>query len=97
MLEEAVGYRPMDPQVNARAARLSLEMGELPRAREYAETLCEVEPDVAGHHVLLCRILRRSGRSQEAREALERAASLEPKNPDVKAERLKLHGRPFRS
>jgi tetratricopeptide (TPR) repeat protein len=96
MLEEAVGYRPMDPQVNARAARLSLELGELARAREYAENVCEIEPDVAGHQVLLCRILRRSGRKQEALQALERAASLDSKDPEAKAERLKLHGRPPR-
>jgi curved DNA-binding protein CbpA len=96
MLDEAVGYRPMDSQVNARAARLALELGKLDHAREYAEAVCEIEPDVASHHVLLCRILRRSGRKQEAWQALERAASLDEKNPEVKAERLELHARHFR-
>ena len=96
MLEEAVGYRPMDPQLNARAARLSLELGELDRAREYAEAVCEIEPDEASNHAILCRVLRRLGRVQEAQEALERATSLEANNPEVKVERLKLHGRTFR-
>jgi curved DNA-binding protein CbpA len=96
MLEEAVGYRPMDPQLNARAARLALELGELDHAREYAETVCEIEPDEAGHHVVMCRIQRRLGRVQEAREALERAAALAPNDKGVKAERLKLHSRTTR-
>jgi tetratricopeptide (TPR) repeat protein len=95
MLEEAVGYRPMDPQLNARAARLSLELGELDHAREYAETVCEIEPDEASHHAILCRVLRRLGRVQEAREALERAASLDANNSEVKVERLKLRGQTF--
>jgi curved DNA-binding protein CbpA len=96
MLEEAVGYRPMDPQLNARAARLSLELGELDHAREYAETVCEIEPDVAKHHAILCQVLRRLGRVQQAREALERAASLDANAPEVKVERLKLQGRTSR-
>jgi tetratricopeptide (TPR) repeat protein len=96
LLEEAVGYRPMDPELNARAARLALELGELDHAREYAEIVCEIEPDEASHHVVMCRILRRMGRVQEARGALEQAAALAPKDAAVKAERLKLHGRTFR-
>jgi curved DNA-binding protein CbpA len=96
MLEEAVGYRPMDPQLNARAARLALELGELDAAREYAETVCEIEPDEAGHHALLCRALRRLGRAREARGALEKALDLDSGNPDVKAERLKLQRRTSR-
>jgi curved DNA-binding protein CbpA len=96
LLEEAVGYRPMDPEVNARAARLALELGELDHAREYAETVCEIEPDEASHHVVMCRVLRRMGRVQEANGALEKAAALAPKDTEVKAERLKLHGRTFR-
>ncbi|MDH3519970.1 MAG: DnaJ domain-containing protein [Myxococcales bacterium] len=89
MLEEALGYRPMDPETNTRAARLALELGELDRAREYAETLVEIEPKVALHHVLLSRALRRSGRTVEAQQALDRAASIDPQAPEVKAERLK--------
>jgi tetratricopeptide (TPR) repeat protein len=96
MLEEAVGYRPMDPQINARAAKLALELGELDCAREYAETVCEIEPDEAGHHVLLCRILRRLGRVQEAKGTLEKAVQLAPNDAAVKAERLKLNSRTFR-
>lgn len=96
MLEEAVGYRPMDPQLNARAAKLALELGELDYAREYAETVCEIEPDEARHHVLMCRILRRLGRVQEARGSLEKAVQLAPDDSAVKAERLKLNSRTFR-
>jgi len=90
LLEESIGYQPMDPVANARAAKLALELGELDHAREYAETACEVEPDVVRHHVILCRTLRRMGRTQAAREALEQATNLDAADPQVKAERLKL-------
>lgn len=87
LLEEALNYRPLDVQVNSRAAELCLELNELDRAREYAETLCEVEPDVAAHHVLLARTLRQQGLREKARGALDRAAELDPNHPDVAAER----------
>jgi curved DNA-binding protein CbpA len=83
LLEEALNYRPLDVAVNRRAAELCLELDQLDRAREYAETLCEVEPEVATHHVLLARALRRQGVKERARKALDRAAALDPKHPDV--------------
>jgi len=89
LLEEALGYRPMDPVANARAARIALELQETDRALEYAEIACECEPNVAGHHLLLSKALNRLGRFQEARLALERAAHLDPSDPAVKRERLK--------
>ena len=47
MYEEALGYRPCDPEINEKAARLALELGELDAAREYAETACELSPTTA--------------------------------------------------
>lgn len=90
LLEEALGYRPMDPVANARAARLALELEEMDRAHEYAETACECEPEVAGHHLILSKILNRLGRFQDSRQALERAAHLDPSDPAVKRERLRV-------
>jgi len=83
LLEEALNYRPCDVAVNRRAAELCLELDQLDRAREYAETLCEVEPEVATHHVLLARTLRRQGVRDRARKALDRAAQLDPRDPGV--------------
>ena len=89
LIEEALGYRPMDPVANARAARLALELEEMDRALEYSETACECEPEVAGHHLIFSKILNRLGRFQAARLALERAAHLDPSDPAVKRERLR--------
>lgn len=86
LLEEALHYRPSDGALNLRVARLALEAGEVERALEYAADACDLAPDDVASHVTLCRALRRSGRTAEAREALGRAAHLEPKNPDVLAE-----------
>lgn len=86
LLEEALAFRPLDVRVNRRAAELCLELRELDKAREYAETLCEVEPDEAAQHVLLSKVLRTQGLRDRAREALDRAVKLEPNHPDVTAE-----------
>jgi curved DNA-binding protein CbpA len=93
LLDEALGYRPMDPQVNARAAKLALQLGEVERALEYAETVVEIEPDSAAHHILHARALRRLGRRSEAQRALDQAARLDPNAPEVKAERLRANQR----
>jgi curved DNA-binding protein CbpA len=86
LLEEALFYKPCDVQLNRRAADLCLDLNEFDRAREYAETLCEVEPDSAGNHLLRARVFRRQGIRERASEALERAAALAPDHPDVAAE-----------
>jgi curved DNA-binding protein CbpA len=83
LLEEALHFRPLDVAVNRRAAELCLELEHLDRAREYAETLCEVEPEVAANHALLARVLRRQGIPERARKVLDRAVQLDPKHPDV--------------
>jgi tetratricopeptide (TPR) repeat protein len=90
LLEEALNYRPCDVETLARAAALCIEVNELERAREYAEQLCELEPDVAAHHARLAGVLRRQGLREKARGAMERGYAIDPKHPDVKAERLLL-------
>jgi curved DNA-binding protein CbpA len=86
LLEEALHYRPCDLALNRRAALLCLDLGEAARAQEYAETLCEVDPDDAANHALLARVLRRLGHRKRAADALRRARELDPEHPDVKAE-----------
>jgi tetratricopeptide (TPR) repeat protein len=41
LLEDVLIYRPHDPQLNERAARVCLQLGKLEMAEEYAETLIE--------------------------------------------------------
>jgi curved DNA-binding protein CbpA len=55
LLEEAVHYRPADAALQARAAQLALEAGDLARAVEFAQAAHDLEPNVAGHAVTLCR------------------------------------------
>jgi tetratricopeptide (TPR) repeat protein len=58
LLEDVLIYRPHDPQLNERAARVCLQLGKFVMAEEYAQTLIERCPEAAGHHVLLGKIYR---------------------------------------
>lgn len=90
LLEEAIHYRPADARLHAQAARLALEASDLERALEYSEHACDLEPDLAGNHLLRCRALRKAGRIQAAEQSLAKAAELAPRDPDVNTERKLL-------
>jgi curved DNA-binding protein CbpA len=90
LLEEALHFRPCDLETLRRALAVCLDQDELERARDYAEQICELEPDVAGHHARLAGVLRRQGLRERSSSALQRGYAIDPKDPDVKAERLLL-------
>ena len=90
LLEEAIHYRPGDAELSARAARLSLALGDPQRARSHAENAAEIEPEGASHHLLCCRVMRRLGDFEGAAAALERAAELTGDVPQVFMERERL-------
>jgi curved DNA-binding protein CbpA len=90
LLEEAIHYRPADAALQARAAALALEVGDLEHAREFAESARELEPNVLRHAVILSRVHRRQGDAAAARETLLEAAALDPSDPDVLAEQRRL-------
>ena len=92
LLEEAVHYRPADAALQARAAALAIETGDLERAREFAEGARELEPAVVGHALMLCRVYRHLVKPREARAALSAALALAPSDPDVLAEQKRLKG-----
>lgn len=96
LLEEALHYRPADIAANVRAAQLSLELKEYDKGLEFADNLCQLDPDVPLHHVLVARAHRRSNRQKEARDALEKAATLNASDPDVQAERLQQRRKEMR-
>ena len=73
LLEDVLIYRPHDPQLNDRAARVCLQLGKLDAALDYAQTLLERSPDVAQHHTLLGRIHRERGDKELAVCAFEAA------------------------
>jgi curved DNA-binding protein CbpA len=91
LLEEALHYRPCHVETLKRAAALCIDVRELEKAREYAEQLVEIEPEVAAHHAHLAGVLRRQGLRVQAAAALERGARVDAKDPEIKAERLQQH------
>jgi tetratricopeptide (TPR) repeat protein len=95
LLEEALSYRPCDPEINEKAARLALELGELESAREYVETACELNPDSAALQCLLGRIMNKAGVRAKASAAWKRALEIDPDHAEAKSEleRLKRNRR----
>jgi tetratricopeptide (TPR) repeat protein len=87
LLEEALAYRPSDLSGTLRAAALCLDLNEVGRAREHAESACELAPDQVEGHVLLARAHRRAGQAAKAAEALNRALALDRNHPEAIAER----------
>jgi hypothetical protein len=77
LLEDVLPYRPHDPELNARAAQVCLQLGQLDEAAEYATTLLERSGDVAAHHSLLGRIERARGDLVAARRAYGKALELD--------------------
>jgi curved DNA-binding protein CbpA len=83
LLEDVLIYRPHDPQLNARAARVCLQLGKFEMAEEYAQTLIERCPEVAEHHVLLGKIYRGQENLGAAMRELENALKHDKNNLDA--------------
>ena len=66
--------------MNARAAEVALETGDLARAREYAERACELRSDVGAYQRTLGRVLAKEGLRDKAIAAFERALELDPRD-----------------
>jgi tetratricopeptide (TPR) repeat protein len=84
LLEDVLIYRPHDPELNDRAARVCLQLGKLEVARGYVETLIERMPDVAAHHTLSGRIHRERNDLDAAASAFETALKLDGDNLDAR-------------
>ena len=84
LYEEALLYRPHQPELNDRAARAALMCGQVTTAVEYAETALSHSPDVALHHVTMAMVLDARGNAGLVIHELERALELEPTNNEAK-------------
>jgi curved DNA-binding protein CbpA len=84
LLEEVLIYRPHDPELNERAARVCLQLGKVELAAEYAQTLIDRAPDVAGSHTLMGRIQRELGDVDAASSAFESALKLDDEDLDAR-------------
>ena len=85
--EEALQFRPFDPELNIRAARLQWQaVGDLRKAKEFAAAACEIEPTNAAHRCTLGQIFKAAGLKSNARRELEAALKLDPKAAEASAE-----------
>lgn len=85
LIEDVLPYRPHDPELNLRAAKVCLQLGRHDEAIEYVETLLETDPDRADLHSLRGRIELARGAAAAARHAFERALSID--REDLEARR----------
>ncbi len=84
LLEDVLPYRPHDPELNERAARVCLQLGKLDDAREYADTLLLRSPESAPAHILLGRIHRDCGEMDEAVSAFEKALKFDEEDLEAR-------------
>jgi len=87
LFEEALHHKPFDVRANHMAAKLAwVVANDLHRAKEYAARACDMEPDDAECRKMLGQIYKAAGLKANARRELQRAARLDPKDAEVRAE-----------
>ncbi|HTF35796.1 MAG TPA: DnaJ domain-containing protein [Myxococcota bacterium] len=87
LFEEALLYRPHDPDVNHTTARLAwLAAGDLKKAKEYAVRACELRPEVSTYRRTLGQIYKAAGLIANARRELEAVLRIDPKDAEAKQE-----------
>lgn len=84
LLEDVLPYRPHDPELNERAARVCLQLRKFEDAREYAETLLERSPEHAPAHMLIGRIHKDQGDLDQAVRAFEMALKCDEENLEAR-------------
>ena len=83
LIEDVLIYRPHDPELNERAARICLQLDKLELAEEYAQTLIERAPEVAESHTLMGQIHRKQDDLDAAMSDFETALKLDEDNLDA--------------
>ena len=87
LFEEALQFRPFDPELNIRAARLQWQAaGDLRKAKEFAAAACEIDPANASYRRTLGQIFKAAGLKSNAKRELEAALKLDPKDAEASAE-----------
>lgn len=97
LYEEAMGYRPLDAEIHAKAARVACEVESFDRAVEYAERACELAPELSGNHVVYARALGGQGLRTKARKVLEAARERNPGSTEILEELKRYRQRPARA
>ena len=94
LYEEAMGYRPVDATIHAKAAEVACEVESFERALEYAERACELAPEVPAHQLVLARALRGQGLRTKALKVLEEARERYPGSTEILEELKRYRQRP---
>jgi curved DNA-binding protein CbpA len=90
LYEEALLYRPHDPDLNQRAALSAIEVDQVAKAFEYAETAVEHSPELGSCHRTLARVFEVRGDRGHALHELEKAAKLDPHDRETRSLMAKL-------
>ena len=91
--EEAIHYRAHDPNLLSRAAEVvCTTSGDLHRAKEWAQSAVEIEPENADYHRLLGQVFRAAGLDANAKRELETALQIDPENELARSELTALGG-----
>jgi curved DNA-binding protein CbpA len=86
LFEEAVHYRPADPELSIRAAKLAWQgLGELRRAKDLAAHAVELAPENGGYRRVLGLVYKDAGLTANAKRELEAALRIDPQDGEAKA------------
>ena len=78
-------YRPADPELAIRAAKIAQALGELRKAKELAAHAVELAPDNGAYRRTLGLVYRDAGLTANARRELEAALRGDPNDAEAKA------------
>jgi curved DNA-binding protein CbpA len=86
LFEEAVDYRPADPELSIRAAKITWQaLRDMRRAKELAARAVELAPENGSYRRLLGLVYRDAGLAANAKRELETALRLDPQDAEAKA------------
>jgi curved DNA-binding protein CbpA len=86
LFEEAVHYRPADPELSIRAAKIAWQaLGELRRAKELAAHAVELAPENGMYRRVLGMVYKDAGLSANAKRELEAALRIDPQDAEAKS------------
>ena len=86
LFDEAVHFRPFDPELAHRTANLAWTVGEdLKRGKDLAQQAVDLEPENAEYRRTLGQIFAEAGMTANARREFEAALRIEPKDKESRA------------
>jgi curved DNA-binding protein CbpA len=87
LYEEALHYRPFDPELSHKTGWLAWKLGtDLRKAKEYAVAACELAPDNALYRRTLGQVYKAAGLMANAKREFQAALRLDPGDAEAKQE-----------